>query len=128
MTAGQTYTFPVRGGFRGWTPGTGPGRGKITGRRPAIDLEAYPMCIITSGGDRGGSPQATAQWYRQQQRKGGWLFDRAAALLARLGAHPLGDVVAGRMTLRDWARYQLHPADHAVDCRWRRACARIGWA
>lgn len=130
---GQTYTYPVRGGFRGWTPGTGPGRGKITGRRPAIDLEAHPMCIMTPSGGPGaqswGHPHSKAhRHYGRQARKGGWMFDRAGALIARLGAHPPGDVVAGRMRARDWVRYQLHPGDHAPDCRWRRACARIGWA
>jgi hypothetical protein len=89
------------------------------------------MCFI-SGGDQparyGGHPHASQRaWYEKQARKGGWFFDRAGALIARLGAHPLGDVVAGRMTLRDWVRYQLHPADHAPDCRWRRACALVGW-
>lgn len=119
-TVRDPYRYPTRP--TPWGQALG-GHGRITGRQAT----EVPMCIITSGGDRGGSPQATAHWYRQQQRKGGWLFDRAGALLARLGAHPLGEVVAGRLTLTDWARFELTPAAHEDTCRYRRACARLGW-
>jgi hypothetical protein len=90
------------------------------------------MCILTSGGDRGGSPQATAQWYRQQQRKGGWLFGPDAL------DHVVGSAFAGVLralrrpralpaAVAGWASFLTHPARHPESCRYRRACARIGW-
>lgn len=125
------YPILPRGGFRGWTPGTGPGRGKITGR---AFTETNPMCIMTpqgggSGEQRYGHPHSKAyRHYGRQAKKGGfWGMDRAGALLARVGAHPLGEVVAGRMRLREWARFELTPSAHETTCRYRRTCALVGW-
>jgi hypothetical protein len=123
---GGQHPIIVRGGFRGWTPGTGPGRGKITGRHATPTPRSILMCIMTSGGSsegpsNWGHPHSRAhRHYGRQARKGGWMFDRAGALLARLGAHPLGEVIAGRMRASDWLRFQFDLQAHAPDCRYRR--------
>jgi hypothetical protein len=124
-TGGQ-HPIIVRGGYRGWTPGTGPGRGKITGRHATPTPRSILMCIITGPGSNGHSHTPAAPTSRGRAGRGhmrgsmGGARKNFARLLAALGAHPLGEVVAGHMTLADWLRFQLDLQAHAPDCRYRR--------
>lgn len=92
------------------------------------------MCIITGPGSNGHSHHTPAITSRGSAGRGhmrgsmGGARRNCSRLLARVGAHPLGDVVAGRMRLADWVRFELTPGAHEVSCRYRRVCARIGWA
>jgi hypothetical protein len=123
---GSQHPIIIRGGYRGWTPGTGPGRGKITGRHATPTPRSILMCIISGGngqGPAGHTPTITSRGSAGRgHMRGSFGGGRRnfARLLARLGAHPLGEVIAGRMRPSDWLRFQLDLQAHAPDCRYRR--------